>query len=382
VRLVQRKKTKLSVYRRHTADCPGKAQGRKYTKCNCPVWMNGTHHGEPIDQSLGTRSMQEALRQVAALEDPHTPFLKPVEEAIAAYQQHIALLAAATKRRYTGVLRQFMAYLERERVKHMADIDVSTLDGYRAARQLRPATLAKELSILNPFFTFALKRKWIEENPAQNIEVPRHIRAKEIVPYEESEITRMLAACDEIGQSRYERLRARAMLLLLRYTGLRISDVASLAKDRIQGGRIYLRTLKTGGLVFLKIPQELLDALAMLPAPRGAPSPSRYFFWNEAALKQTNVDKSRRTLVAVFKRSGVQNAHAHRFRHTLATEILARGDREEDVAKILGISPNVVRQHYAKWSPAWQARIDEVIERAHPKAFGLPEPEAQKRRVN
>jgi hypothetical protein len=37
MRLLQRKKTKLNAYRRHTADCPGKRQGRSYTKCNCPV---------------------------------------------------------------------------------------------------------------------------------------------------------------------------------------------------------------------------------------------------------------------------------------------------------------------------------------------------------
>jgi site-specific recombinase XerD len=344
--------------------------------------MNGTHNGEPIDQSLGTRSMQEAQRQIAALEDPHTPLLKPVEEAIAAYQQHIAPLAAATRRRYAGTLRQFAAYLKKARVEYLAEIDVNTLDGYRAARQLRPASLAKEFTILNPFFAFAVKRRWIEENPAEGIELPRHIRPKEIVPYEANEITRMLAASDEVGNSTYERLRARAMLLLLRYTGLRISDVATLARDRIQDGRIYLRTLKTGGLVFLRIPKELEAALAQLPVPRGAPSPPRYFFWNEVCQRQTNVDKSRRTLVAVFKRSGVSGAHAHRFRHTLATEIPARGDREEDVARILGISPAVVRKHYAKWSPAWQARIDDVIERAHPEAFGLTVPEPSKKPVN
>ena len=37
-----------------------------------------------------------------------------------------------------------------------------------------------------------------------------------------------------------------------------------------------------------------------------------------------------RTLRAVFKRAGVEGAHAHRFRHTLATEILARGGAEQD----------------------------------------------------
>jgi integrase len=59
------------------------------------------------------------------------------------------------------------------------------------------------------------------------------------------------------------------------------------------------------------------------------------------------------------------NAHAHRFRHTLATELLGCGAGFDDVADILGKSPEIVRKHYAKWSPGRQARIDELLERVH-----------------
>src|SRR5215471_17219432 len=120
MRLVQRKKTKLSAYRRHTADCPGKAHGRSYTKCSCPVWMNGTHNGEPIDQSLGTRSMQEAQRYIAQLEDPHATLLKPVQEAVEAYKKHILPLEPATQRKYAVVLNCFSAYCESAGLKYLA----------------------------------------------------------------------------------------------------------------------------------------------------------------------------------------------------------------------------------------------------------------------
>jgi integrase len=59
----------------------------------------------------------------------------------------------------------------------------------------------------------------------------------------------------------------------------------------------------------------------------------------------------------------VRDRHAHRFRHTLATEILARGGTMSDVADVLGISENVARKHFAKWSPARQARISEIMRR-------------------
>lgn len=44
------------------------------------------------------------------------------------------------------------------------------------------------------------------------------------------------------------------MVLLLRYTGLRISDVATLARERVRNGRIYLYTMKNGKPIFLPIP--------------------------------------------------------------------------------------------------------------------------------
>ncbi len=72
-----------------------------------------------------------------------------------------------------------------------------------------------------------------------------------------------------------------------------------------------------------------------------------------------------RSLAAVFRSSMVSRAHAHRFRHTLATELLGSGASFEEVADILGNSPDVVRKHYAKWSPARQSRIDDLMQRVH-----------------
>ena len=67
---------------------------------------------------------------------------------------------------------------------------------------------------------------------------------------------------------------------------------------------------------------------------------------------------SERLLAAVFQKSGVVGAHAHRFRHTLASNILAGGGTMQDVADVLGISIRVAQQSYAKWTPSRQARID------------------------
>src|SRR5262249_22589966 len=111
-----------------------------------------------------------------------------------------------------------------------------------------------------------------------------------------------------------------AMVLLLRYTALRIGDVAMLTRDRISldGGRwrIFLRTEKSGQPVFLPVPPDLKSALEAAPPPISNID-SRYFFWNGNGKPKTHEAHIDRCLRAVCNASGVKGAHAHRFRHSL-----------------------------------------------------------------
>lgn len=161
------------------------------------------------------------------------------------------------------------------------------------------------------------------------------------------------------------------MILLLRFTGLRISDVATLARDRIRDGKIMLFTGKTGGHILLPIPAEVEAALYALPVPEGGDH--GYFFWNGQAPRESMGRRAWRSLRPVFKLSGVKAAKAHRFRHTLATEILVNGGTEQDCADVLGISPLVVRKHYAKWTPQRQERIFKNMRQVQSATFLLHE---------
>src|SRR4051794_37207556 len=162
--------------------------------------------------------------------------------------------------------------------------------------------------------------------------MPKNIKPSDKEPYSRNDIIKILAACDGIGKRPYERTRARAMTLLLRYTALRIGDVALLAKDRIRDGEIYLRTMKNGKVVKLPVHPELQAALDVLPEPIGTEG-GKHFFWSGNGTARSMVRDATRTMAAVFRKSGVAGAHAHRFRHTLATEILEAGGTFEDAAE-------------------------------------------------
>jgi site-specific recombinase XerD len=183
---------------------------------------------------LETRDWQRAIRKLAALEDPKAALVKPIAEAIIAYENHILSLGQSTQSKCKNILLHLAAYCRSAGLDDIMQITVEHLDAYRAGRKIAEANSHKELQIVRQFFSFCFDRRWAGENPAKKIKLPQNIKPAEKIPYTQTEIAKIVAACDVIGNSSYERLRARATVLLMRYTALRISDVATLGRDRVQ----------------------------------------------------------------------------------------------------------------------------------------------------
>lgn len=279
-----------------------------------------------------------------------------------------------TYRKYSNSLRTLSSFYQQAGVAELAAIDVDVLEAFRRTRKIGSVTWKVERQTLVTFFSYCVRRKWIAFNPAKELPQVRGLKPNEIVPYTLVEEGQILGACDSIGGgknnlsgARYEQLRARAMILLLRTTALRISDVATFPRDAVswdeanQTWRIRVRTQKSGEPVYLPIPNFVKLTLDAVPLPRNAAQDCPYYFWNGVTSRRAVVGIAERTLAAIFKKSGVKNGHAHRFRHTLATRLLADGATFEQVADILGNSPAVVRKHYGKWSKGRQENTDRLM---------------------
>jgi integrase len=243
---------------------------------------------------------------------------------------------------------------------------VESLDGYPLWRNNKwNWTWIKEVEILIQFFRFCVDREWTTKNPAKALKRPRLLEANDKEPYTKEEIERMIAACDFIGRASYERLRARAMVLVLRFAAPRISDVVTLGREHIKGNHLEKRAIKNGRMIRVELPPIVLEALEALPHPKAAAEDSKLFFAGGGSTIRSLVKGAERTLAAVFRLAKVDRAHPHRFRHTLASELLGQGATIEEVAGILADSPNTIRRHYAKWTPELQARQDRVIRMIH-----------------
>ena len=69
----------------------------------------------------------------------------------------------------------------------------------------------------------------------------------------------------------------------------------------------------------------------------------------------------RRTM-ALGKRARVPHSHPHRFRDTLAVDMLCRGASPYDVAKMLGDTIDTVERHYTPFVKELRDRVRYILE--------------------
>ena len=371
----------LTLKRRHSLKCPNhnKAPGHKETRCRCPLWAYGAVDQRRVRLSLKTRDLQRAARRLTEMEDriagkPR----KTIAEAVSAFQVQHEQKASETKRKYKRILELFLSFCRQASITRLDQVNVEVMDRYTVWRAKTGWAWVKEVELLTQFFEFCRDREWTAKNPARSLKRPRMIEANNIVPYTRGEIIRIIAACDQIGRTSYERRRARAMILVMRYAGLRISDVVTLSRDHVQGNRLEKRAIKNHRMIRVELPSAVIEALDALPIPKAAGNGSRRFFAKDTAKLRSLVKGTWRTLAAVFKQAGVKGAHPHRFRHTLASELLGKGGTLGEVAAILGDSAATISRYYAKWTPEYQSRQDVLIRKIHDTNLAQTEERAVK----
>jgi site-specific recombinase XerD len=371
----------LTIQRRHSQKCPDRDEGPNYIKCrgHCPLRICGTaDDGRRVRLSLKTRDVGRAARRLTEIEDRTSGKLrKTMTDAVIAFQAQHEDNAAETKRRYKRTLGYFAEFCKRDSLAYVDQVDVEAMDRFAPSRN-KIKSWIKDVELLRQFFEFCRDRDWTSKNPARSLRVPKVDDSVEVVPYTQDEIVKIIAACSQIGRSSYERRRARAITLLMRHAGLRISDVVTLSRDHIKSNRLEKRSVKNHKWIRVELPPAVLEALDLLPPPKAASRDNKRYFYSDTTGLRSLVKGAWRTMDAVFKRSGVEGAHPHRFRHTLASELLGKGGSIEKVAGILADNEATVRRYYAKWTPEFQSLQDDLIRKTHGTDLAQTEEQASK----
>lgn len=357
----------LQPYRRHLKSCPHRSKGQSFTLCQCPIWAYGEVNGRPFRQSLHTTEgarAEKIMQMIEAGRDPiylqtATPGQRTIAAAIAAYLD--ACRQRNIRESTIELYERTLNYLDGAVPLEMAD--EIFLNAHRRKRPICPSSWRKELQIIRIFFKWCLDRKWITENPTRAMEIPR---AEELttLPFASEEVRALLAACDQIASANpaetpWIRKRARAIVLVLLYSGLRVSDVAKLRRSALQGsGHLVLKVLKAGVPLKVLLHPDAVRALQELPAV----SPE-YFFWNGRCILKVCTNSIRGTVGRLGAIANVR-AHPHRFRDTFAVELLTQGADIRTVQKLLGhTSVRTTEKHYAHFVAAHQAILDSAAAR-------------------
>jgi integrase len=274
----------------------------------------------------------------------------------------IEKLSQATADRYEVTIREFESFLKEKNTSLLRDIGKQLIEAFKVWRLERikkrkysrnGSGLVLDVAILHRVFAVAVESEMVQKNPVRMEGRPGENPEKGAQPFSGSDLSKLR---EHVGQDLLT-------FLLLRWTALRGSDAVRLAWDEVHFDRkeIDRVTQKRKKRVILPIYSELLFVLEA-EYERRRPQPSDRVLLNPATDKPLTRPRLYQRMLALGRRAGVPNAHPHRFRDTLAVDMLARGASPYDVAKVLGDTIETVERHYMPFVRELRERVRRILE--------------------
>jgi integrase len=291
----------LKLYRRHSIGCKGGhledsrsgkfEEGRRgWKRCDCLIHASGTLAGR-FKRKQTEKSDWDKAEAVAATWEHNQSWDAPVDieepasepansdkgritivDAFTAFLavRGAAKIAPSTLRKYMTFAKQLRAFAENRGYVFLDQFRTADIDAFYAAWNLGARAKGKELGRLRGFFRFCVNREWSAKTPvSSDLKPPLGAnRVANKVPFTDSELERIVNACDRIETVQWKNGRfaglwtgedVKDFVWMLTYTGLRISDVALFHMNRLHGNEVFLRAKKNGGDVFTWLPDWLVD---------------------------------------------------------------------------------------------------------------------------
>ena len=247
----------LTIYRRHLRSCPQTSV--TYRRCRCPIHVRGTLNGRKIKRhSLDLRNWERAQDKVRQWEiqgvvapigagpdftvqqsplpiEGQSISLFPLDQAIRRFFVHLHsrdLSAATIKKNRVVIEKQLAAFCIDRGFLYLVQLGINELDSFIATWKDSSISKVKKLERLKGFFRFCHSRKMIPDDPSASLRKPK-VTEPPTLPFSEGQMAEILHACDRLlGSNRkpggQNSKRLKLLVLLMRYSGLRIGDALRL----------------------------------------------------------------------------------------------------------------------------------------------------------
>jgi integrase len=271
-------------------------------------------------------------------------------------------MSPKTRDRYLTLVRRFSEFLAYKNLDELSDVTKAVVEEFKAKRMTdilakkrskSGGGLVLDVAILHRVFSLAVEHELLVKNPVKMEGVPGSNPRHGAEPFSPDELK---ALREHVGEDEF-------LFLLLRWTGLRGSDAVDLRWKQIdlEAGEINRLTQKRKKQVVIPIHKELREGLREANA-RQRPAPTDHVAINPATKKPMTRPVLYNRMVALGKRAGVPRVHPHRFRDTLAVDLLLKDGSFYDVAKILGDELATVEKHYTPFVKTLRDRVRVLLD--------------------
>ena len=394
----------ITIFVRHSANC--KYAGDEFSKrCTCRKHLRWSQDGKQYRRKAGSRSWtgaEEAKRRLEEKLSGKQP-AKPaptrllIADAVDLFMKskRNAGLEAPTLQKLQKTCDRIREFSEASGLLMLEEIDLTHISTWPWDNYLKTThSLRSNQERVKSFFRYFHNAGIIAKNPAA---AWQRIKGKteQASGFTPAEFETILAAVASVERkqtySRKERKdpvqtvkaskdlqqKLRALVLVMRYAGLAIIDAACLERSQIgRKGKEYRIRLKSRQKTSKRDTLQAIDnpippfvGKEVMAVVNGNP---HYVFWNREEKGLASEEEKREAVTywhkwirALLDAAGLPNATSHKFRHTLAIEMIRHGGSFEDVAAALGNTVGVVAKFYShEWAKVRQSRTDAALKAA------------------
>lgn len=232
----------------------------------------------------------------------------------------------------------------------------------------KPATVARELSILSKIFSLAVKNDFLESNPCSRVEKPKFDNLQNRILKRENE--------EKFFES-FNSDWARDVCLLVLYTGLRQNDALGLRKFSVDWNSKVIRLIQ--GKTQRKVEIPMNETVQNILRERWSNGSELFFPSPKTGGQGLSVKKA---VIAASKRADIGHLTIRDLRRTFGTRLCEMNYSSGVTAQLLGHTDNRSVHRYERVSNILREAVSDLENTNRAKIVPLVKKEEQKIAVN